>query len=461
MEISIKDILSATGGEILSGNENLIISGISIDSRKIKEGYLFIPIIGQRFDGHMFIEDAFSLGAVAALTSRDLDIKISEDKTIIKVDDTLKSLQKIAQFLLKKTDIPVVAVTGSTGKTTTKEFISSVLSEKYKILKNEGNFNNHIGLPLTILKLKKEHDIAVLEMGMSNRGEIDVLSKLTKPKIGIITNIGISHIENLGSRKAIFKAKMEIANYMDKNSILIVNGDDDFLGTLKKSEFDFKIFSVGFKKTNDIYVEKIINSNTNEVEFLVCIENKSFNFKIKVPGIHNVYNALFAIAVGVVFKIPIDDIIKGLKKYKGSKMRLNIFKTSKGITVINDCYNASPDSMKAALEILKNIEGKRKIAVLGDMFEMGEYSESAHSEVGKMVVEKNIDLLITVGKESRMIAKTAIEKGLKSERVFTAEKNDTAINLIKDIIKQDDVILVKGSRGMKMEEIVHFLQERS
>lgn len=461
MEIKIKDILDATNGELILGSENIILKGISIDSRKIGEGYLFIPIKGERFDGHSFIKDAFSTGAIATLTSKSIDVKTLTNKCIIKVDDTLKALQNIAKYFLKKVNIPVVAITGSTGKTTTKEFIYNVLSQKYNVLKNEGNFNNHIGLPLTLLKVENSHDIVVLEMGMSNKGEIDTLANLTKPDVGVITNIGVSHIENLGSREEIFKAKMEIANYMDSNSVLIVNGDDDFLNKLKEISSDFKTYFVGLNDDNNIYVTNINSSDINEVRFSINIENKVYDIKLNVPGVHNIYNALLAIAVGLNFRIPIEDIIVGLSNYTGSKMRLNILKLADEITVINDCYNASPDSMRAALDVLNKIKGKRKIAILGDMFEMGDYSEEAHNQVGYMVSRRNIDLLITVGKKAKTIGQSALEKGLSKNQVIILENNRKVIEMLRDIIKTGDSILIKGSRGMKMEEIVHFLQERS
>ncbi|MCT4563790.1 MAG: UDP-N-acetylmuramoyl-tripeptide--D-alanyl-D-alanine ligase [Maledivibacter sp.] len=456
----IKDILNATGGKLLCGKEDVEFKGISIDSRDIKEDYLFIPIIGERFDGHIFIDGALKAGAYGVLTSREINIKEYPGKYIIMVEDTLKALQDISKYLLNEANIPVVGVTGSTGKTTTKEMIYSVLSQKYNVLKNEGNFNNHIGLPLTLLNIKEEHEIVVLEMGMSNRGEIDLLAKLTEPELGVITNIGICHIENLGSKEEIFNAKMELSSYMDEACTLILNGDDGYLSTVNDINTKYRKVLTGLNQSNDITVTEIKNLGHKGIEFKALYNEEIHDFKLNVPGIHNVNNALLAIAVGIHYNISIEKIKAGLSSFYGGKMRLNIINTDEGIGIINDCYNANPDSMKAALNVLENMEGKRRVAVLGDMLELGDYSERAHSEVGKIVFEKNIDLLITVGDSAKNIVKGAIESGFSKDKTFALADNTTANNLL-DIIKESgDVLLIKASRGMKMEEIVQYLQER-
>ena len=456
----IKDILIATNGKLLAGNDDVEFKGISIDSRNIKEDHLFVPIIGERFDGHAFINNAFDGGANGTLTSKKIDTNEYPGKCIIMVEDTLKALQDISEYLLNKANIPVVAVTGSTGKTTTKEMIYSVLSQKYSVLKNEGNFNNHIGLPLTLLNIKEEHEMIVLEMGMSNRGEIDLLSKITNPEVGVITNIGICHIENLGSKEEIFNAKMELSSYMDDSCTLILNGDDEHLSTVKRINTKYKKVLTGLNNNNDIHVTEINNLGHEGIKFKVVYDSITHDFKLNVPGIHNVNNALLAIAVGIHYNIPIEKIKAGLSSFHGNKMRLNIIDTDEGIKIINDCYNANPDSMRAALNVLENIDAKRRIAILGDMLELGDYSESSHKEVGKMVFEKNIDLLITVGHSAENIIKGAIESGFSKEKAYALVDNTTANNLLNVIKKSGDVLLVKASRGMKMEEIVQYLQER-
>ncbi|SKC78849.1 UDP-N-acetylmuramoyl-tripeptide--D-alanyl-D-alanine ligase [Maledivibacter halophilus] len=458
--IDIKDILKATKGKLIRGNENIKVKGVSIDSRSIKKDYLFIPIIGERFDGHSFIEGAFKAGAIAALTSREIEINGNSDICLIMVDDTLKALQDMGKYFLKQANIPVVAVTGSTGKTTSKEMIYNVLSQKYNVLKNEGNFNNHIGLPLTLMKIGKEHEILVLEMGMSNRGEIDLLCKIADPQVGVITNIGLCHIENLGSKEEIFNAKMEISNYMDKTQLLILNGDDEYLEKVKYKNTKYKKVFTGLENGNDIFASNIKKLGNEGVEFTIEYDNKTYNIRLNVPGVHNVNNALLAIATGIYYGIPFEKIKEGLGDFKGNKMRLNIINTHEKIKIINDCYNANPDSMKAALYVLEDMESKRKIAVLGDMLELGNYSRRAHEKVGELVSKKNIDLLITVGPEAKNIVKGAIESGFPKENTFVLGDNMTAINLLSYIKESGDVILIKASRSMKMEEIVQYLQER-
>ncbi len=458
--IHLRDILRATKGRLLTGDENLEFKGVSTDSRKIEEGYLFVPIRGEKFDGHEFIEDALNCGAMGTLCSHEMDIKSDGKKSIIMVEDTLKALQNISKYFLNRANIPVVGVTGSTGKTTTKELIYNVLAQKFKVLKNKGNFNNHIGMPLTLLNIKEEHEIIVLEMGMSNRGEIDLLAEITTPEVGVITNIGICHIENLGSKEEIFKAKMEISHYMDESSVLIVNGDNEYLGRLRERDTKYKRVFAGLRENNDIYVEEIRDLGDKGIEFSILYGGETHDFKLNVPGIHNVYNGLLAIAVGVHYNISFEKIKDGLSNFYGNEMRMNIVSLDDDMKLINDCYNASPDSVKAALGVLESIESKRKIAILGDMLELGDYSEDAHREVGRMVSRREIDFLITVGNDAENIGKEAIETGLPRKKVFTLANNEAAINLLDTLKQPGDTILVKGSRGMKMEEIVQYLQER-
>lgn len=458
--IQLKDILTATNGKLLLGDDNTQFKGISIDSRKVEEGCLFIPIIGERFDGHRFIEDALDLGAIGTLTSKKINFNNDSKKCIIMVEDTLKALQDISKYFLNKANIPVVGVTGSTGKTTTKELIYNVLAQEYKVLRNEGNFNNHIGLPLTLLNIKDEHEIIVLEMGMSGSGEIDLLAEITNPEVGVITNIGVCHIENLGSKEEIFKAKMELKNYMDESSVLIVNGDDEYLGKIRSEDTIYRKIFTGLKEDNDIHVTKTNDLGYDGVEFSAVIDGETYDFKLNVPGIHNVYNALLAIGVGIHYNISLDKIKIGLSSFGGNKMRLNIVELEDDIKLVNDCYNANPDSMRAALSVLASIEAKRKIAVLGDMLELGDYSEASHREIGKMAFEKGIDFILTVGKDAVNIANGAIESGFAKERVFAVNNNITASNVLNILKKSGDLLLIKGSRGMKMEEIVQYLQER-
>lgn len=458
--IKLNELLEATKGVLINHGNNPQICSISTDSRKIKEGDLFIPIVGERFDGHSFINKSLELGAIATLTDRNLNFDNYSNKTIIKVENTTTALQDISKLVLNKLNIPVIGITGSTGKTSTKELIYNVLSQNFKVLKNQGNYNNHIGLPLTLLDINQNHEIVVVEMGMSGRGEIDTLAKLANPTIGVITNIGLSHIEKLGSQKEIFNAKMEISNYMDSKCSLVLNGDDKYLKQLKKVSTSFDKFFVGFHEDNDMYVTQI-NNNDNELEFQISYKQQLYDFKLNVHGEHNVSNSLLAISVGLKLNLPMEMIKKGIEQYSGSKMRLNLIKGINNSFILNDCYNASPDSMMAALKVLKSKSAKRKIAILGDMLEMGQYSEKAHKDVGSFVKENNVDILITIGKYSKFILEGAIESGISRENTFLCNTNKDVVSLINTIIQEKDLILIKGSRGMKMEEIVQSLQERS
>ncbi len=446
--MTINDILKATGGELLSGDKDKEIKDITTDSRKAVSGVLFIPLIGEKFDGHEFINAAFDLGAAAVLTQKETEMLVG--KTIIRVDDTLKALGDIARYYKQQHNVPTVAVTGSVGKTTTKDMLASVLSQKYNTLKTQKNFNNHIGLPWTIFGLEKEHEAAVLEMGMNHFGEIAYLASIGRPDVAVITNIGQSHIENLGSREGIFKAKMEMTKLFTKDNTLIVNGDDDFLSTTKGMG-DYKVVYYGIKNPeNDVYARNIENNGLNGVRFTAVVDGKEYNIEVNVPGEHNVYNALAAICVGREFGVPMDKIIEGIRSFKLTAMRLAV-EEHEGITIINDCYNASPDSIRAALKVLSTAESKRKIAILGDVLEMGDFAQQAHYDLGKDVVESGADMLITAGENMKHLAQGARDNGM--ENVVTFDKTLEVCNFAKEEIKSGDAVLIKASHGMHFEEV--------
>ncbi|AKL95629.1 UDP-N-acetylmuramoyl-tripeptide--D-alanyl-D-alanine ligase MurF [Clostridium aceticum] len=456
----IEDIVKACNGKVVQKGTKDYIEGISTDSRNIEKSSLFIPLIGERFDGHDFIEVAVKNGASAVLykEGKKIDSEALKDIYIVEVQNTLEALQAISKYYRDLFDIPFIAITGSTGKTSTKDMVSGVLSCKYNVLKNIGNLNNHIGLPLTLFNLAPHHQMAVLEMGMSGFGEILNLTEIARPSIAVITNIGLAHIEHLGSRENIMKAKMEIANYLSDEDYLILNGDNDLLKTLKRQKTSYKKVFFGLDTSNDFYPKNLIDLGEEGFSFDMEIKGKDYNFVIKQPGIHNVYNALAAIWIGLQSKMEVEAIAEGLMNYTPSKMRMEVIQHH-DIKIINDAYNASPDSMEAALSVLANMKGNRKIAVLGDMFEMGDFSEKGHRAVGACTVDKT-DVLIAVGQEAKWIAEEAMSQGLKNQ-VYVASTNKEAVEILNNIIKSNDVILVKGSRGMAMEEIVHRLQERS
>ncbi len=452
--LSIKELVAGSNGNLVQGNELEKINNIVIDSRKAKEGDVFIAIIGESLDGHKFMKSALENGCKTFIKNKSNGIKFeSSDINLIEVEDTTKALGDIAKFYKEKFDIPYIGVTGSVGKTTTKDMIYSAISTKFNTLKNEGNFNNHIGVPLTLFNLNCNHECAIIEMGMSHFNEIEYLANIVNPKIGVISNIGLSHIENLGSQEGILKAKLEITSNFDKSNTLIVNGDDEYLKTICKDELNYEIKTFGFDKTNDIYCTEYC-INEEELSFKCIIDNKEEEIFIPTVGKHNIYNAMASILVGLSLDMNLEDIKSGLRNFKASKMRLDIIKKD-NLTIINDAYNASPDSMKAALDILGRYE-KRKVAILGDMFEMGQHSEYGHRLVGEYA-NKNADVLITIGQDSKYISDEAIKIGLEPNCVHHFYNKEDAIEKLNDIISKDDVVLVKASRGMQLENIVQYL----
>ena len=449
--MKVKEILKVTKGKMLFGNEELEVENFSKDTRTIQKGDIYIGIKGEKFDGSNFWNQALDAGATAVIIS---NIQISKeekekykDKTIIQVEDTFEALYEIAKYKRRLYNIPVIAITGSVGKTSTKDIIASVVSQKYKTLKTEGNNNNNIGLPLTILKLK-DHEALVVEMGMNHFGEISLLTNIAKPTLAVITNIGTSHIGNLGSRENILKAKLEILEGM-KIPRVIINNDNDLLHKWYLENKQYQIVTYGINNDSSNMAENIEYNETGS-KFVLKPDDEQID--VPVGGEAFVYNSLAAISVGKLLNIPLTEIKEGIKKFELSKMRLDIQKTEQGYTIINDCYNANYDSMKSAIEYLRNIEGKRKIAVLGDMLELGEYSKELHEKVGLEVAKNKIDILITVGKEAENIARVAKDNGI--EHVYTFDNNNEATEKLKKIIAVDDVALIKASNSMNFKEIV-------
>ncbi len=464
VKLTISEILKATQGKLLSEYINttdgknegslgleLEVSDISTDSRKIKEGDLFIPIIGEKFDGHDYIYQSLSNGAVAALSQKATEVP--ENKVLIIVKDTMSALRELAAYYRAKFNIPIVGVTGSVGKTSTKEMIASVLEQRYKVLKTIGNFNNEIGLPLTIFRLDHSYDVAVIEMGMSGLGEIRRLSMIAKPEIGVITNIGLSHIEKLGSKNNILKAKMEIVDGMKKDGVLILNADDKLLYGVKDI-VQLPVEYFGMEEEADFQAFNVMSKGHEGSQFEIEVNNSEYRVSVPVPGLHNIYNALSAILVGLNLGMEMEEIVRGIEQYKPEKMRMNIIDNN-GSKIIDDVYNSSPDSVRAALNVLSDLRGSgNTIAVLGDMLEMGEWAKVSHIEIGKYIVEKHIDVLVTVGKNGRYIAEGAREAGMPANKVKCFDRNLDVSYYLTHIIKTGDIVLIKGSRGMKMEEIV-------
>lgn len=455
-EIHIQDILNVTKGELIVGNTNEICQNFSKDTRTINKGDTYIGIKGENFNGSLFWKGALQKGADCVIV-QDIDfsnenIEEFKNKNIIKVKDTIQALGEIARYKrdLYGSNFPLVGVTGSVGKTSTKDMIASVLSQKYKTLKTQGNNNNNIGLPLTILNLK-DHQAAVIEMGMNHLREIAQLTRIAKPTLSVITNIGTSHIGNLGSRENILLAKLEILEGMEK-PLLVINNDNDLLHQYyEQNKINIKTF--GIENISDVYAENI-DLKENESIFTCNLLQEKFEVKVPVGGIHFVYNALCAAYVGNLFGLKIEEIKRGIEQFELTKKRMDIIETKNGVKVINDTYNASFESMRASLQYLSNLKNNRKIAVLGDMFELGEYSEELHKKVGAEVVNNSIDILICNGKNAKNIADEAIRRGMKKTNVYYLENKEDIINLLENIIKRDDVILFKASNGMKFFNLV-------
>lgn len=451
--ISLEEILEAVEGQLYHKGGNLNYKDICIDTRKIVAGNIYIAIKGEVFNGNDFVEEAVEKGALLCIVDEiSFDLKKVKDSTIIKVQDTKKALMNLAKYYRSKLNIKVIGVTGSTGKTTTKDLIAAALSSKYKVFKTKGNFNNEIGLPLMIFSLDSSYDIAVLEMGMSNLQEIHRLADVARPDIAVITNIGISHIENLGSRENILKAKLEITDFFNKNNTLIVNGDNDLLSNLESKDFD--LIKIGSSKDFNYYSEKV-SLLEESIEYNVVEDNKLLDprIKINIPGKHNVVNSLLSVACGRLLGLDISDINEGFNRLEATSMRLDVIRCT-GYTVINDCYNASPDSMKAALDVQANMKGNRKIAVLGTMKELGTESYNAHREVAQYAKLKGIHILISIGD-----SKEAYREGFQNDEKFVHFDNlDEAGQYIKNLVEPGDLILFKASRAMKFENLVNLIK---
>lgn len=452
-QITVKDIINVTKGKLVYGDENQVCENFARNTKEISQGDIYVGFKGEKYDGGKFYEEAINAGAAGCIINKieDLEIKRIPNKFVIQVDDTIKAIGQIAKLKREKYDIPVIAVTGSVGKTSTKDIIYSVVSQKYHTLKTQANLNNHIGMPLTILGLK-DHEALVVEMGMNHFGELSYLTNIAKPTIAVITNVGTAHIGNLGSRENILKAKLEILEGLPKEGgYVVINNDNDLLHKWQSENEKYKVITYGINNTST-YMAK-------DVEYSEEGSNYKLNgvSKIEVPvrGEAFVYNSLAAVSIGKILDIPMEKIAKGIKEFELTKMRLDIQKSEYGYTIINDCYNANYDSMKAALDCLSKIQGERRIAVLGDMGELGEYSKELHEKVGKVVAEDKVDILITVGTEAKQIAETAKQNGV--EKTYSFDDLKDAIDKLKKVLAVNDVVLVKASHYMNFEEIVKAL----
>lgn len=437
----------AKGEEISSEYSAIVVEGVSKDTREDMSGKLYIPIIGENFNGHAFVRDAIEKnGAVASFWQKDQP-EPPADLNLIFVDDTIEALQHLASSYRNEIGMKVVGITGSNGKTTTKDMVTSVLETSFRVHKTAGNYNNHIGLPLTILSMKEDTQVAVLEMGMSGFGEIELLSNIAKPDAAIITNIGESHMQDLGSREGIAEAKLEIASGLKPDGKLIINGDEPLL--TERVGGKANVIPFGLKEENKYQARDIAHKGKG-THFII----EETEYFIPVLGAHNVTNALAAIIVGELFGVSEEDRKKGLEQLVITGMRNEVVETSGGWTVINDAYNASPTSMRAALDLLGSLSGYgKKIAVLGDMLELGDMERTFHHEIGQYVKDKNVDYVFTFGELGMEIAKGSQEV-MEPARVKPFMNKQELTRELLPLLESGDVVMVKGSRGMKLEEVI-------
>lgn len=454
-KISVDKIVEICQGEVVSRGIASTCNDFCCDTRLLKKGDTFLALKCEAENAIKYIEDAFEKGTIGCICECDVPediINKNSYKFIIKVKDSVEAIQKLAEYKRSLYNIPVIAVTGSVGKTSTKEIIASVVGEVFNVKKNQGNYNNHIGVPLTILSWDENTECAVVEMGMNHFGEIEVLTKIAKPTVAVITNVGTAHIGILGSRENILKAKMEILDGLQTGGTVVINNDNDLLHTCDLSNYNKVTY--GIENESD-YMAFDIRREESSSEYKIKIDEKEYKVFVPLAGDHFIYNSLCSIAVGKALNIETEKIIQGIKNFELTGKRNEIIEKN-GLKIINDYYNASLDSMKASLGVLKNINATRKIAILGDMLELGEYSEKLHREVGSEAAKDEVDVLCTVGRLAKDIAKEAITLGTKE--VYSFDTNEECIEKLKQIINKGDCILLKASNRMRFGDISNFLQ---
>ena len=478
-KLYVSEILKAVGGQLLGNidKEKTFVVNVRTDSREAAAGDLFVAIVGERLDAHRFVQGAMEAGADGCLVSRDPGT-LPDGKFCILVPDTVRAMGDLAAYYRRKLGLSVVAITGSVGKTTTKDMVASVLSTKYRTLKTAGNLNNHIGLPMTVFNLSADDQIAVLEMGMNHPGEIDYLTRIAQPDVAVITNVGDAHIGNLGSRENILRAKCEIFRGLKKGGTAVLNGDDALLATLRPGaervrdasgadvfarmyeEIDaggFVYHWAGESKTCDYRAADIEDTLPDAVR---CeAHTPSGTFPVEIPGLgrHMIYPAMTAAAVGQYFGLSDEEIEEGIRDFKATRMRMDVEKLDRGIILYNDTYNANPQSMKAALGILANAPAAHKVAVVGDMLELEPFAEKLHRQVGEYAAELAIDTLVTVGPCAGWLAEAAIECDMQDVR--PCRDKEEARKVLAELVRPDTAFLFKASRGMALEELCSFCRE--
>jgi len=452
MEMTIRKIVAACGGKLLCGDPDTVVTSVVIDSRVVADGSLFVPLVGKKTDAHTFLHAAFASGAVAALTQEHTRMEAKE--AWIAVDSTQLALQHIAAAYRKSFSIPVVGITGSAGKTTTKEMIALALSARYNVMKTRGNHNSQIGLPLMMFEFSREHEAAAVEMGMSDFGEMANLARVAEPKYAVMTNIGISHIGQLKTRENILKEKLHITDRFTRGSVLFLNGDDPMLADLR-GKTPYETVFYGTAPWCDFRAEGITVQKETTAFRCITLRGESVDVTLPVLGIHYVLDALAGLAVAERLGVALERAADALGDYRPIAMRQQIYHVNE-ITVIDDSYNSSPDAAKSSLSVLSGFRVGRRVAVLADMLELGEHSRQAHFGVGAFAAENGVDILLTVGPEAKTMAEGArsVRSGIDC-RVL--DNNYQAVAELKSFLSPGDAVLVKGSRGMHTDEIVRAL----
>lgn len=450
------EVVLATGARILQqGRRDMLYRNVTTDTRTVGEDDLFAALKGEKFDGHDFIEQAVSDGAAGVIVEDAARLYPDGDYTIFVVKNTRKAYQDLALFHRRRFSIPIVAVTGSAGKTSTRALIATVLEQKYNVLQTEKNFNNEIGLPRTLLQLTKEHGACVVELGMRGLGQIKELADIAEPTVGVVTNVGKSHIELLGSQAQIAKAKGELVEALGSDGTAVLNQDDKRVAAMA-GKCKGKV--VGFGIINDAPVMAgTIKNSEKGLSFTCRCFDQVIDVHMAVIGTHNVYNALAAVAVGRLLGLSEHQMQKGLAEYKGVPMRQELVNID-NVVFVNDAYNANPASMKEAVDTLVTLTGGRKIAVLGGMLELGDWAEKEHEKIGTYLADKKVDILIALGDEARFMAKAAKAAGMNE--VYTVTTHAEAAAVLRRIMRQGDTVLLKGSRGFAMEKILPYIERK-
>lgn len=451
--MTLRNIAAACGGRLFGGMDDLEIAGAVMDSRQIEKDFLFFAIKGERVDGHRFIPQVMEQGAACAVCEEAPDAPVGP---YILVESVPKAMQDIAAFYRSGLSIPIVGITGSVGKTSTKEFIAAVLAQKYRVLKTQGNYNNELGVPLTLLRIREEHEAAVIEMGINHFGEMHRLSRMAAPDIVVMTNIGDCHLEALGSREGILKAKSEIFDFSREDGTVIVNGDDDMLSGIKEVHKKAPV-TFGKNKNNNCYVTNIHSKGLFGTEAEIHMPFGSFRAEIPLPGEHMVYNALAASAVGEALGLSAEEIRAGIAAVRPTAGRSNLIKCGDRV-ILDDCYNANPVSMCAAIDLLAQAD-TRKVAILGDMFELGEDREKLHGEVGRYAAQHSVDVIICVGELSENMAREAEKSASEKCSVYYYAEKEDMLREMGQLIEPGDTVLVKASHGMGFAEVVEKLKE--